>query len=147
MGGPEGDCMFEAFICVYYSCKSTPIIGCKYDYEELCCLGSVCLAIGETPKPIGIIPNDKEKTLINVGLFCCTGGLKMPQTCVDYSCDFLFFHEACSCPCGADRHVSALSCAICCCQCAPEMGFMKPPPADNHSSTKTDAAPAVEMAR
>eukprot|EP00326_Haptolina_ericina_P015434 CAMPEP_0181193182 /NCGR_PEP_ID=MMETSP1096-20121128/13682_1 /TAXON_ID=156174 ORGANISM="Chrysochromulina ericina, Strain CCMP281" /NCGR_SAMPLE_ID=MMETSP1096 /ASSEMBLY_ACC=CAM_ASM_000453 /LENGTH=120 /DNA_ID=CAMNT_0023282631 /DNA_START=124 /DNA_END=486 /DNA_ORIENTATION=- len=98
---------------------------CKGGCECLCCVAEDCCVAGEPSKGIGCAK--KEDLICGLACPCCMRGLKVPTVLVSGGASCLCCYDACSFPFSED-YVPGPVCAVCCLQCAPEMGCCKPPP-------------------
>ena len=114
--------MYSACICCYTAFNFEDLmIGCREDGECLCLQSKCCLGVGEA-FPIGIIKEDGF--IIKCGLPCCTYGLKMPEVLCLGAGQCLCIKSAAALP--FKDPVPAPICAVCCIQCMPNGGIMKP---------------------
>ena len=115
--------VYSACICCYSACNvKDMMIGCKETGECLCIESKACLGIGE-PFPIGMIKEDGF--ICKIGLPCCTTGLLMPKVLCLSAAQCLCIKSAASFP--FKDPVPGPICAVCCIQCMPNVGIMKPP--------------------
>jgi hypothetical protein len=123
----SGEFVCNACICNYTSCNLDNIPGlilCKGTNECLCIEEKVCCAAGEKPFPFGIVKSDGF--IIQLGLPCCTCGLKFPDKLCLGSGECLCCKTAAALP--FTDPVPVPVCAICAFSLMPEVGLMKAPP-------------------
>jgi hypothetical protein len=160
--------LFSACICCYDSIDLEKILILGRGEQTFICIEEkFCCAANDTPLPVGMVKEDGF--ICKLGLYCCTAGLKKPDTknlisgvshmlCFKSVAQFPFgdkgaFAPSPSFPCVTIAHLrdcarapraSAVGkpvCAICAFSIMPEQGCMKPPPGGG-------APPAaIEMAR
>jgi len=161
--------LFSATICCYSSVdlEKILILG-RGESTFICIEEKFCCAANDTPLPVGMVKEDGF--ICKLGLYCCTAGLKKPDTknLISGVSHMLCFKSVAQFPFGDKgafappplislRHncsfeglraraprASAVGkpvCAICAFSIMPETGCMKPPPGGG-------APPAaIEMAR
>ena len=83
----------------------------------------MCLAANATAFQVGMI--QEEGFICKIGLPCCTFGLKKPTVLCLGTGKCLCIKQAAAFPFAAGT-VDGPVCAICCLQCAPNMGCAKP---------------------
>ena len=95
-------------------------IGCSAKFEFLCCDEQFCCKLGTPALTIGIsVPEGK---ICEIGLGCCTYGLKVPTTCCKGQEQFCCFAGTCALP--PDDEVPA-TCALLGFACMPGTGCLK----------------------
>ena len=144
----------SACICCYAACDMTDIkILCVEEGEQLCCFMKGCFAAGEPVLGPGMIEADKEKgEMCNLGLGCCSIGLKSPKVLCKGESHCLCIKQAASFPFDND-YVPNCVCAYGCLQCAPECGCCKSPYSKawleeyekKQGGAPAGGAPAVEL--
>jgi len=114
--------VFSACICVQTSCNMNDVMmGCELANEFLCLEEKCCLGVASA-FPVGVIKEDGF--IFKLGLPCCTCGLKVPQVLCLGAAQCLCIKEAAAFP--FKDPVPSPICAVCCLQCTPNVGCMKP---------------------
>lgn len=90
--------MWNACCCCYDACDcDNTIICCKGRTECLCLVREACLSLDEEPLGVGLVTNKANKECCKIGLYCCTCGIKTPETIHSSASQCLFFKSVCSC--------------------------------------------------
>lgn len=109
-------------ICTYTACDFDDFeCCCKGKGDCLCLTGEHCVSVSEPSLGLGMVTNENNKECCKIALWCCTCGLKTPETLCTSATHYLCIKEVAALPCH-DEYLKECVCASCCLSCAPKCG-------------------------